>query len=39
MKKEWEKPTATVVVLPVIDIICASGGGCGSDGEDIGEWD
>lgn len=38
MKKEWEKPTATVVALPVIDIICASGG-CGDDGEDIGEWD
>lgn len=39
MKKEWEKPTATVVALPVIDIICASGSGYGGDGEDIGEWD
>ena len=39
MKKEWEKPTDTVVALPVIDIICASGSGYGGDGEDIGEWD
>ncbi len=33
MKKEWENPVVTVLLLDSKDILCTSGG------EDAGEWD
>lgn len=38
MKKEWETPSVTVLILKSDDIICASGESGPYDDEDIGEW-